>query len=153
MHLKVKMYLLSINILIFSFSSSFFAAPVIDSDHIIAGSCGVKQGKCAEAGSCCSQNGFCGLTADYCGTGCQASFNYPGMLCTDPANSSPLPTFTPTPDEGYCGLNIGNCLTPGNCCSQYGYCGKTKAYCETGCQSSYNYPGVKCKSEKPKNKN
>ncbi|KAH7350321.1 hypothetical protein BKA66DRAFT_395309, partial [Pyrenochaeta sp. MPI-SDFR-AT-0127] len=25
----------------------------------------------------------------------------------------------------------------GNCCSQYSYCGKTNAYCGTGCQAGF----------------
>ncbi|RVX16432.1 Endochitinase [Vitis vinifera] len=35
-----------------------------------------------------------------------------------------------------CGSLAGGALCSGGlCCSQYGYCGSTPAYCSTGCQS------------------
>jgi chitinase len=35
-----------------------------------------------------------------------------------------------------CGSQAGNALCANDlCCSQYGYCGSTPAYCGTGCQS------------------
>lgn len=35
-----------------------------------------------------------------------------------------------------CGSQAGNAVCANNlCCSQYGYCGSTTAYCGTGCQS------------------
>ncbi|GAA0144542.1 hypothetical protein LIER_04963 [Lithospermum erythrorhizon] len=35
-----------------------------------------------------------------------------------------------------CGRQLGNRVCPnGLCCSQYGYCGSTTAYCGFGCQS------------------
>ena len=35
-----------------------------------------------------------------------------------------------------CGLQGGGAICANNlCCSQYGYCGSTSAYCGTGCQS------------------
>ncbi|GAA0185851.1 hypothetical protein LIER_33139 [Lithospermum erythrorhizon] len=35
-----------------------------------------------------------------------------------------------------CGRSLGNRVCPnGLCCSQYGYCGRTTAYCGYGCQS------------------
>jgi Chitin recognition protein len=45
--------------------------------------------------------------------------------------------------DNTCGLNNGGpgytCgpSNLGTCCSQYGYCGATAAYCGTGCQSAY----------------
>lgn len=39
--------------------------------------------------------------------------------------------------DGDCGAANGNRLCPGGlCCSQYGWCGSTKDYCATGCQSN-----------------
>eukprot|EP00833_Pecoramyces_ruminatium_P018738 jgi/Orpsp1_1/1192770/evm.model.d7180000095748.1 len=38
--------------------------------------------------------------------------------------------------NGKCGVNYGKC--PSNeCCSQWGYCGKTSDYCGKGCQSEF----------------
>ncbi|KAF2746692.1 carbohydrate-binding module family 18 protein, partial [Sporormia fimetaria CBS 119925] len=42
--------------------------------------------------------------------------------------------------DGSCGGSRGaTCLNSafGNCCSQYGYCGRTSAYCGTGCQKRF----------------
>ncbi|KAH0742895.1 hypothetical protein KY290_030888 [Solanum tuberosum] len=38
-----------------------------------------------------------------------------------------------------CGSQAGGALCAnGLCCSQYGYCGTTTAYCGSGCQSQCN---------------
>jgi len=37
-----------------------------------------------------------------------------------------------------CGKGYGSC-SGGKCCSKYGYCGTTDAYCGTGCQSSFGH--------------
>ena len=40
--------------------------------------------------------------------------------------------------DGSCGANSnGNTCPPGNCCSQYGYCGSSAAFCAGGCQPAY----------------
>ncbi|KAI6367535.1 hypothetical protein MCOR25_004899 [Pyricularia grisea] len=41
--------------------------------------------------------------------------------------------------DGVCGQNGNTCQGSvfGNCCSQYGYCGSTDAFCGTGCKSSW----------------
>jgi len=44
-------------------------------------------------------------------------------------NAAPAPLRLP----GQCGLNLGSCST-NYCCSQYGWCGTTAAYCSIGCQ-------------------
>jgi len=36
-----------------------------------------------------------------------------------------------------CGEDMGRCLNPEHCCSQYGYCGVTEAHCGAGCQSEF----------------
>ncbi len=38
--------------------------------------------------------------------------------------------------DGKCGEEYGKCPS-GQCCSKYGYCGKSKDYCESGCQSDF----------------
>jgi len=42
----------------------------------------------------------------------------------------------PTGSLDQCGPNVAVCAS-GYCCSQYGWCGKTKDYCGTGCQKGY----------------
>ena len=44
--------------------------------------------------------------------------------------------------DGSCGPTNGGgtCPTGSGCCSQYGWCGKTPAYCGAGCQPSYGDP-------------
>ncbi|KAH0610047.1 uncharacterized protein H6S33_012593 [Morchella sextelata] len=82
------------------------------------------------AGTCCSQYGYCGSTSDYCGTGCQSDFG----SCTGGGDG----TVTTPVDPLLCGAaNGGNSCAAGLCCSQYGYCGNTTDYCDTGCQSTY----------------
>jgi len=41
-----------------------------------------------------------------------------------------------TSTNGKCGKQYGKCPS-GQCCSEYGYCGKTEDYCGTGCQSEF----------------
>lgn len=106
-------------------------------------------------GNCCSQYGFCGSTSAYCGTGC----NPVGGTCsgsststkpttttsktTTSTKSSTSPTSTlKVSSDGTCAGTTGfTCLgsTYGNCCSQYGWCGSTSAYCLTsgGCQAGF----------------
>ncbi|QDS73846.1 hypothetical protein FKW77_006620 [Venturia effusa] len=42
--------------------------------------------------------------------------------------------------DGSCGANVGpfgtRCI-PGNCCSQYGFCGTSSTYCSLSCQAPY----------------
>ncbi|KAF2395846.1 glycoside hydrolase/deacetylase, partial [Trichodelitschia bisporula] len=38
---------------------------------------------------------------------------------------------------GICGGNTGFTCGEGFCCSQWGYCGQTEAYCGTGCQKDF----------------
>eukprot|EP00271_Cylindrocystis_brebissonii_P020597 TRINITY_DN688_c0_g2_i6.p1 TRINITY_DN688_c0_g2~~TRINITY_DN688_c0_g2_i6.p1 ORF type:complete len:552 (+),score=32.12 TRINITY_DN688_c0_g2_i6:224-1657(+) len=112
--------------------------------------CNPKGGTCPSTGKCgsgsncgslcCSQYGYCGSTSAYCGTGCQPS----GGTCPSPAKSPPPspPPRNPPPATSGCGTGP-NCGTL--CCSQYGYCGSTSAYCGTGC----NAKGGTCPGSTP----
>jgi len=95
------------------------------------GKCGSKDGKCPN-NECCSKYGYCGTSDKYCGTGCQSEF---GQCGTSSAPS--LPTST----NGRCGSKDGKC--PNNeCCSKYGYCGRSEKHCGTGCQSEFGQCGT-----------
>ncbi|KAL2068366.1 hypothetical protein VTL71DRAFT_16464 [Oculimacula yallundae] len=104
-------------------------------------------------GNCCSQYGYCGSTDTYCGAGCQpvggtcagstssveptssikppTSTAKPTTVSTIKTTSltSSKPTSSSSPQtvstDGSCGTTI-TCQgsTFGNCCSQYGYCGR-----------------------------
>ncbi|ERF72910.1 hypothetical protein EPUS_08738 [Endocarpon pusillum Z07020] len=97
------------------------------------GTCGANGRTCAGSafGGCCSQYGYCGDTSAFCGTGCQTAFGTCG------ASGPPVST------DGTCSAAsnpVGaTCAASGfgNCCSEYGYCGATNAYCGTGCQSAF----------------
>ncbi|KAI1374212.1 carbohydrate-binding module family 18 protein [Hypoxylon crocopeplum] len=56
---------------------------------------------------------------------------------TPTTTSSASPTKTPVSTNGRCGTGIGTACPSGQCCSQYGYCGTTTAYCSTGCQKGF----------------
>ncbi|KAF2743395.1 carbohydrate-binding module family 18 protein [Sporormia fimetaria CBS 119925] len=93
------------------------------------GSCGGKTGQtCLNSvfGSCCSQHGYCGDSPAYCATGCQSKWG----TCTN----SETPQPARISKNGQCGNGV-TCLGSsfGDCCSQYGYCGRTKDYCGKGC--------------------
>ncbi|OUM59969.1 carbohydrate-binding module family 18 protein [Piromyces sp. E2] len=49
-------------------------------------------------------------------------------------------SFCPTPSsnrhKGKCGKEYGSCDN-NECCSKYGYCGKSSEYCGKGCQSEF----------------
>ncbi|TKA33760.1 hypothetical protein B0A50_00596 [Salinomyces thailandicus] len=40
-------------------------------------------------------------------------------------------------NDGSCGGELGFTCAEGYCCSKYGYCGLSDAYCKTGCQSDF----------------
>lgn len=50
--------------------------------------------------------------------------------------STPPPPGNTSPD-GTCGGSSGFVCPTGQCCSQYGWCGTTSAYCGAGCQPTY----------------
>ncbi|ORX55398.1 hypothetical protein BCR36DRAFT_410326 [Piromyces finnis] len=99
-------------------------------DSTYDGSCGSGKGACPN-GQCCSKYGYCGTSSAYCGSGCQSEY---GKCTTDSSSRSYLSIST----DYTCGSEKGIC--PGNlCCSKYGYCGTSSAYCGTGCQSTYGH--------------
>ncbi|KAH3917922.1 hypothetical protein HBI56_178700 [Parastagonospora nodorum] len=115
---------------------------------------GTNQFTCAGSsfGNCCSAAGWCGSTTDYCGTGCQSGFGNcgsngaaPSKAATTKAATSSKAATPTTPalkvsTDGTCsGANGFTCQksTFGNCCSQYGWCGKTTDHCGTGCQKGF----------------
>jgi len=113
--------------------------------------CGPSYGICP-SGQCCSKYGWCGKTDDYCDSGCQSEFgqckNYPINNATAnnaPADNAPVNNMTvetsiPISTNGRCGKTYGRCPSD-ECCSVFGWCGKTDTYCGSGCQSEFG----KCK--------
>ncbi|KAF2734255.1 hypothetical protein EJ04DRAFT_248296 [Polyplosphaeria fusca] len=104
------------------------------------GSCGGANGfVCpgSKFGDCCSPYGWCGSTTTHCGAGCQLPFGT--CNTTSPTDTAPLPTSTNKVSlDGTCGGTAAQTCRGsdfGNCCSQFGFCGKTDTYCATGCQA------------------
>jgi len=113
----------------------------------VSGRCGANFGKCPN-NECCSQYGYCGTKDDYCKAGCQSQFG----RCNNSGTSNKKTTAKVNTKNNKtaaakkvnvstvsdrCGANFGKCANKNECCSQYGYCGKTSAYCGTGCQPKY----------------
>ena len=103
------------------------------------GQCGGEHGQCPE-GECCSKYGWCGTTKEYCSVndGCQSKFG----RCRSTGKNN-------VSTNGRCGKENGQC-PEGECCSKYGWCGKSKDHCliEAGCQSDFG----KCKVDDAKHK-
>ncbi|KAL1968105.1 hypothetical protein VTN77DRAFT_2235 [Rasamsonia byssochlamydoides] len=59
-----------------------------------------------------------------------------GAITFEPIHMSPPPPNLKTSTDGTCGIDKGKC-PDGYCCSQYGNCGTTDDYCQTGCLSDY----------------
>ncbi|GAB7346912.1 hypothetical protein MBLNU459_g1983t2 [Dothideomycetes sp. NU459] len=134
--------------------------------------CGGSSGfTCSNSafGNCCSASGWCGSGDLYCGEGCQAGFGTCGInvaslsssaAATTTTTKSALPSTskssssstssaaaspTAVSTDASCGGTTGfTCQgsTFGNCCSKYGFCGSTNAYCGTDCQSGFGTCGV-----------
>ncbi|KAF5664347.1 keratin-associated 5-4 [Fusarium heterosporum] len=109
------------------------------SDISTDGFCG-KNGKTCKGstyGDCCSKEGYCG-SQDHCKAGCQTGFG----TCDEA--SSNIST------DGNCGKNGKTCKGSvfGDCCSEYGYCGKGDTFCRTGCQKGFGLcTGISSDSE------
>jgi len=114
--------------------------------------CGKGIRSCKE-GYCCSKYGWCGKTGAYCDVerGCQSEFGEcfvrkgatPTITVEEEVTRTSVEESTPTHviEETHpwqCGKGIRSCKE-GYCCSKYGWCGKTSAYCdiERGCQSEF----------------
>ncbi|KAH9276351.1 hypothetical protein BASA83_001041 [Batrachochytrium salamandrivorans] len=99
--------------------------------------CGNKAGFRCGPGDCCSQYNYCGATSDHCGVGCQSAFGVcAGSSTTTTVSPSPTGSLPISPDAT-CGNQAGFRCGPGDCCSQYNYCGATSDHCGVGCQSAF----------------
>jgi len=88
--------------------------------------CGINAGNqsCA-SDNCCAADGHCYKSSkEVCKTtmGCQVNFGTCNVITSI--------------SDGKCGIDFGSCRS-GNCCSYYGYCGKSDDHCDIGCQSNY----------------
>jgi len=105
------------------------------------GRCGTDYGNTVcPSGQCCSKYNYCGTSDKHCKSGCQSEFG----KCKESTTTKPSSTKQsyPTATDGKCGKDNGNAVcSNGNCCSRYGYCGKTDDYCKSGCQAEFG----KCK--------
>ncbi|CAK7329390.1 unnamed protein product [Dovyalis caffra] len=111
--------------------------------HIIPKSqeqCGSQAGDAVcPGGLCCSQYGYCGTSDAYCCAGCQSQCRNcsggGGRVVGGGGGDGYLSHIIPKTQE-QCGSQAGDAVCPGGlCCSQYGYCGTSDAYCCAGCQS------------------
>jgi len=94
------------------------------------GTCGGRKKYTCPNGQCCSKYNFCGSSSSYCRSGCQKRFG----ACY--GKKGPVSSGKISPDYTCGGSNGYNC--PSNlCCSRYGWCGSTSAYCRRGCQSLF----------------
>ncbi|KAL6635653.1 RNI-like protein [Neocallimastix sp. 'constans'] len=111
------------------------------------GICGQGIARCPE-GECCSKYGYCGRSNDHCSLerGCQSELGQ--CLITNTvttiAPSKTTPSKYPTSTNGKCGGRDGVCPS-GECCSMYGYCGRSDRHCsiEKGCQSEFGQCNAK----------
>tara|TARA_R110002003_G_scaffold32_9_gene2000 strand:- start:38182 stop:39822 length:1641 start_codon:yes stop_codon:yes gene_type:complete len=110
---------------------------------------------------CCSSSGWCGRSSDHCGTGCNPLFGKCGTqpsvsasVSVSKTSAAPQPTVSlPTSTDGDCGATAGKTCkgfllggVKAECCSEYGYCGNTDAYCGTGCNAFYGNCGASSSS-------
>ncbi|KAI8536868.1 hypothetical protein RHMOL_Rhmol10G0289800 [Rhododendron molle] len=110
--------------------------------------CGSQAGGIVcPGGLCCSRWGFCGTTPAYCGDGCQSNCPSPPPPPPPPTSPPPPPPASPPPPPPHsgggeqCGSQAGGIVCPGGlCCSRWGFCGTTPAYCGDGCQSNCPAP-------------
>ncbi|KAF1977232.1 hypothetical protein BU23DRAFT_453907, partial [Bimuria novae-zelandiae CBS 107.79] len=85
-----------------------------------------------------------GSSDAYCGHGCQSSSGPPSKFVSCDARCG----------KGYRNQTCQGSIF-GKCCSKYGYCGSSKAYCGNGCQSGFGrcngaaYSSTRCSSTRP----
>ncbi|KAH3976071.1 hypothetical protein HBH98_042480 [Parastagonospora nodorum] len=134
-------------------SCSSASSPAATSKISKNGKCSGDSGATCQGstyGNCCSQYGYCGSTTAYCGKNCNPLF---GACSSSPSSAlavSLSPSAVPSPalvvsTNARCG-SVNGALPKsmtcrgskfGSCCSQHGYCGTSKDYCNNGCQSFF----------------
>ncbi|KAH1472600.1 hypothetical protein KXX06_006407, partial [Aspergillus fumigatus] len=60
-----------------------------------------------------------------------------GVLTFEKSTMGPAPDNLKTSTDGACGFSKATKCPAGSCCSQYGYCGSDKDFCQAGCLSDY----------------
>ncbi|ORX81021.1 hypothetical protein BCR32DRAFT_280061 [Anaeromyces robustus] len=128
------------------------------------GRCGTKYGKCP-TNQCCSPYGYCGNSDAHCGKNCQSEFakcnekyyfsnskkttkktskkttkkttkKTKKITTTTTIVTIKLNASIKVSTNGRCDNKNSKC-PKGQCCSKYGYCGTSKAYCYDGCQKAF----------------
>ena len=115
----------------------FVSIPLITADLLAGddGACGAKAGlTCAGSsfGNCCSPWNFCGSSDVHCGVGCQPEYGD----CDENEEFKD----TNISLDGSCGVESGyTCAGSvyGDCCSSYGFCGKTEVHCGMSLYKAY----------------
>ncbi|KAH6560130.1 hypothetical protein BASA62_000001 [Batrachochytrium salamandrivorans] len=93
------------------------------------GTCGRGTNHKCGKGQCCSQYNRCGTGEEYCGDDCQNFFG----TCDPPSDLRKVPVTT----DARCGKEVNARCKGVECCSDDGYCGSDKDYCDAGCQPGY----------------
>ncbi|KAH6560288.1 hypothetical protein BASA60_000001 [Batrachochytrium salamandrivorans] len=93
------------------------------------GTCGRGTNHKCGKGQCCSQYNRCGTGEEYCGDDCQNFFG----TCDPPSDLRKVPVTT----DARCGKEVNARCEGVECCSDDGYCGSDKDYCDAGCQPGY----------------
>jgi len=109
-------------------------------ENIKVGRCGKGYGNCP-TGYCCSKYGWCGQSSIYCSInkGCQSDFGQCQENSKENLQQNTKENFQENSKSEYkCGKDFGKCPS-GECCSKYGWCGKSTSYCliSRGCQSEF----------------
>ncbi|KAH9829398.1 uncharacterized protein C8Q71DRAFT_863325 [Rhodofomes roseus] len=105
-------------------TSVVFSQTTIPPTGLPVGSC-TADIPCAN-GACCNANsGFCGFGPQFC-----TPITTPGGNCTSNCDAIAECGKFAAAENRTCPLNV--------CCSQYGFCGTTSDFCETGCQYNCN---------------
>ncbi|KAK5671963.1 hypothetical protein QVD99_001785 [Batrachochytrium dendrobatidis] len=132
------------------------SAPAPKTDYPISadGRCGEGFNTQCPGKTCCSGKGFCGKTPSHCGVDCQKGYGScltPEALArllakssasapVQPKASAPAPkTDYPISADGRCGKGFKTKCPDRTCCSESGFCGKTKSHCGDGCQKDYGF--------------
>jgi len=102
-----------------------------ETSNEFCGSGKINSGICRNANECCTRFGWCGKTEEFCGESiCLRGCDFETLERKTQLKSLPV---------GMCGGgNVGNGICPGGkngnpseCCSKWGFCGKTLDYCDS----------------------